>query len=375
MLPNLDALADVLGSSFSLSASKRQTLVWLLGLILEYGSVCLYRLAAHVPTSARIDSTRQRFLRFFQDVSLDRVTLARLLARCLGLTNDTAGWHVQIDRTNWEFGRTTHNLLVLSVLRHGAAIPLLCVHLDKDGNSNTQERIDLLTQFREAFPDQKIAALTGDREFVGERWINWLSDHKIPFALRHRENMHASRPGASPVTLKHLARDLKSGETLNLKGGWRIGQKADDMTATVFLAIKRLDDGSLLIVASSHSAKKALAAYKLRWKIESLFGLLKTKGFNLEDTHMTEPKRLELLFGIIAMVAAICVKAGKIFLKEKSIKIKKHGRPARSLMAFGMDQIRKLTALGKVKEIFNLTAAEIAINQARNTLLSMNVLA
>jgi hypothetical protein len=375
MVCNLEALADVFGSSFSLSPSKRQTLVWLLQLVLEYGSVCLYRLAAHVPSSVQIDSTRQRFLRFFQNVTLDRVTLARLLARCLGLANDKVGWHVQIDRTNWDFGRTTHNLLVLSVLRHEAAIPLFCIHLDKDGNSNTQERIDLLTQFREAFPAQKIAALTGDREFVGARWIDWLNDRKIPFALRHRENMHAVRPGASPFTLKHLARDLKPGETLNLKGGWRIGRKAGGMTSTVFLAIRRLDDGSLLIVASSHSAKRALAAYKLRWKIESLFGLLKTKGFNLEDTHMTEPKRLELLFGIVAMVAAICVKVGKILLKEKSIKIKKHGRPARSLMAFGMDQIRKRTALGKIEEIFNPIAAEIAVNQAQNALISLNVLA
>ena len=73
--------------------------------------------------------------------------------------------------------------------------------------------------------------------------------------------MHASRPGASPVTLKHLARDLKPGETLNLKSGWRIGQKADDMTATMFLAIKRLDDRSLVdrgVIAFSEKGARRL---------------------------------------------------------------------------------------------------------------------
>lgn len=370
MLGNPEALAGLFGSAFSLGTSKSQTLVWLLQLIVQYGSVCFFRLAAHVPTTVNVDSTRQRFWRFFRDVRLEPGKIAVLIAQCLGLTRESAGWHIQIDRTNWDYGNATHNLLVLSVLWHGAAIPLFGVHLDKAGNSNAAERIDLMRQFRDAFPDQKIASLTGDREFVGREWIRYLSEHKIPFALRHKENMHVSRSDRAPMRLSWLARDLKPGKTLNLKGGWRIGLDVTDSDPTVFLGLKRLQDGSLLIVASSHSAKKALADYKLRWKIESLFGLLKTRGFNLEDTHMKDPERLEVLWGILAMAATICLKVGKIFLKKKTIKTKKHGNPARSLMAFGMDWVRKLIAGGEMKDIFNLIAIGMKQGQADNILIS-----
>lgn len=49
-----------------------------------------------------------------------------------------------MDRTNWEFGDVTHNILTLSVLWNGAAIPLFLIMLDKKGNSDTPERNDLL---------------------------------------------------------------------------------------------------------------------------------------------------------------------------------------------------------------------------------------
>lgn len=363
MWANPEALADMFGSAFSLGASKRETLVWLLRLVVQYGSVCFFRLAAHVPTAAKVDSTRQRFWRFFKNVHLDQGKIAVLIAQCLGLASSKEGWHIQIDRTNWDFGRTAHNLLVLSVLWHGAAVPLFFIHLGKDGNSNAADRIDLMQRFRAAFPDQPVASLTGDREFVGRRWIRWLCEQKIPFVLRHKENMHVFRPGMAPVMLSWLARHLKPGETLNLKGGWRIGQNADDSDPALFLGIKRLADGGLLIVASSYSAKQALADYKLRWKIEPLFGLLKTRGFNLEDTHMKDPKRLELLCGILAMAATICVKVGKIFLRKNPIAIKKHGYPVRSLLAFGLDCVRKMLATGEMTSVFNLIAIGIKSNQ------------
>ncbi len=46
----------------------------------------------------------------------------------------------------------------------GVAIPVIWWMLDKRGNSNTTERILLLEEFRDWFPDVKIAAITADRE-------------------------------------------------------------------------------------------------------------------------------------------------------------------------------------------------------------------
>jgi hypothetical protein len=60
-------------------------------------------------------------------------------------------------------------------------------------------------------------------------------------------------------------------------------------------AAKRLGGGELLIVVSNGNGKRALAAYRRRWQIECLFGDSKTRGLNMEDTRLTQPRKLDSL--------------------------------------------------------------------------------
>lgn len=41
----------------------------------------------------------------------------------------------------------------------------------------------------------------------------------------------------------------------------------------------------LQVIASFNKPEEALEVYKERWQIETAFRALKTKGFNVEDTH------------------------------------------------------------------------------------------
>jgi len=52
------------------------------------------------------------------------------------------------------------------------------------------------------------------------------------------------------------------------------------------------------------------ASYRQRWTIETLFANLKTKGFNLEDTHITDPDKLSTLLAVLALTVTLCVKTG-----------------------------------------------------------------
>jgi hypothetical protein len=63
------------------------------------------------------------------------------------------------------------------------------------GNSPTSERTELFDRPRAAFSDMKIAALMGDREFIGDAWMAYLQRQNIPFILRLRENQHVLREG------------------------------------------------------------------------------------------------------------------------------------------------------------------------------------
>ena len=98
-------------------------------------------------------------------------------------------WVLSTDRTEWSFGKTRFNILMLGIVHNGVAYPLIWEMLDKKGNSNSSERMDLLDRFHDIFPDAEIAYLTGDREFVGKQWLTYLLiEPIIPFRLRIKKS-------------------------------------------------------------------------------------------------------------------------------------------------------------------------------------------
>ena len=279
-----NALSGAIHNHIALSATISETLGWLASLIMRHGTICLWRLAAHVATAASIDSVRRRFYRFFQHVQLDGAMTAQVVVDLLGIREKP--WVLAMDRTNWEFGKATINILMISVIWNGMGVPLIWTLLPPAGNSNTKARTDLLDRLRVAFPDSKIASLMGDREFIGDAWMTYLRTRKIPFILRLRENQHIVRDGYDTWTIADIARRLAKGEKTILKGWCRLGQGAGTHSPLLRIVVMRLPTNELLALACSGNPRKALTGYRRRWTIETLFANLKTKGFNLEDTHI-----------------------------------------------------------------------------------------
>jgi hypothetical protein len=116
---------------------------------------------------------------------LDGTLAARVVVDLLGVAGTPCV--LAIDRTNWDFGKTTINILMIALAWNGMGIPLLWTLLPTAGNSNMSERTELLDRLRAAFPDLKIAALMGDREFIGDAWMAYLQRERVPFILRLRE--------------------------------------------------------------------------------------------------------------------------------------------------------------------------------------------
>jgi Transposase DDE domain len=339
-----NALSKLLSQHTGLSASRRETLAWLVLLMLRQGSVCLWRLAAHVSTAAELASVQRRFYRFFQHVTVDGAVTARIIAALLGLHGKP--WALAMDRTNWDFGRHTINFLMISVEWRGTGIPLIWTLLPKTGNSSSAERIALFDRLAEAFPDMVVAALTGDREFIGDTWMNTLAERKIPFVLRLRENQYVQRQGYAEMTIATLASQLK---TAILKQPYKLGRSAGAQSLRI--VILRLATGELLALATPAEPRKALARYKARWRIETLFANLKSKGFDLEATHLTDLGKLATLMALLALAVALAAKSGSAEHARKPIPVKKHGRSARSLFGLGRAVLCKTLACEDLAEI------------------------
>jgi len=344
------ALSKTVSDHIELSETRRETLAWLALLVMQHGTICLWRLAAYVTTTATTDSVRRRFYRFFQHVKLDGTVAARIVADLLGMTGKP--WVLAIDRTNWDFGKTTINILMISVMWNGMGVPLIWVLLPSAGNSNTRTRICLLNRLKKAFPDLKIASLMGDREFIVERWMAYLKRNKIGFILRLRENQHVTRDGYEARTIADIARSLERGQKMIVKGWCCLGQNASSGSPTVRLVIMRLPTGELLALACSGNPRRALEHYRRRWTIETMFGNLKSKGFNMEDTHITDRGKLSTLLVVLALAVAMSIKTGVATARLRPIPIKKHGRKAWSLFALGLYGLRKIFATAKTEQVF-----------------------
>lgn len=84
-----------------------------------------------------------------------------------------------LDRMNWKFGNSNINILMLGICYKNIAIPIMFKMLDKRGNSDTNERIELITQFIDWFGKECIDCLLADREFIGHHWLDFLNKNKI----------------------------------------------------------------------------------------------------------------------------------------------------------------------------------------------------
>jgi hypothetical protein len=63
----------------------------------------------------------------------------------------------------------------------------------------------------------------------------------------------------------------------------------------------RLPAGEYVIIVSHDESDSILEDYKKRWKIEVLFQALKSRGFNLEATHLKDEERLKTLFSVLTI--------------------------------------------------------------------------
>jgi len=363
------ALSSWIEKHISLSATRQETLSWLVAGMLAAGTTSLWRLAPRVGSrTAEVDSVYRRLARFFQHVTFDDAAFARLIVSVLGL--DKSGpWDLAMDRTNWKLGQTHINILMLGVVWRGVCVPLFWTLLPKTGNSKTDARIKLLKKLGRTFPKQKLGSLMGDREFIGGAWMKWLKNTSISFVLRLREDMNIFDATHAPRSLAHVAKDLRVGEKMILKGSWRLGQNKADASPPVRIVIMRLETGELLALATDKKPKTALARYRNRWKIETLFAALKTRGFNLEATHITAQKKLALLVGVLALAAAVAYKVGLWAEKRKATEIKTHGRKAKSVIRRGIETLANLFAGASIDLAENIFLALFGPQMPLNLLI------
>jgi Transposase DDE domain len=331
-----DALAAKVSRAIGLSNDRRQTLVVLIQGMINARTVNLTHLAGSFHGEAKLSSNYRRLQRFFQYVRLDGDWLAKALVTLLGLKPP---YRLCLDRTNWKVGRNDVNLLVLCIVTQRARIPVLWHILGHGGSSNTKQRQALLVRFMALFGKKSIKLLLADLEFIGNQWFEFLVENGIPFVIRVKGSFHVCLDDGYEGPLSRLLRSPASRRRLMKAKGRFVGMH-ERFDATLNFGTTRLRDGSWLIVATDRGPRKALNAYKQRWQIECFFGDTKTRGLNMEDTHLTQPPKLALLLSIVALAIAWSHACATAIKPQGDIARATHGYRRKSWFRLGFDVLR-----------------------------------
>lgn len=295
-------------------------------------TVCFEKIATGFDNDVRVDSSLRRIQRFMSGYLLD-INLIALLV--FALLPHKPPYRLAMDRTNWKFGSTNINILVLAVIYQGVAFPIMFTMMPKFGNSSTSERIELMQRYINLFGIDTIECLLADREFIGEHWLGYLNFKGIHYHIRIRDNFWVVIPrNGHRVKASWLFNRLKINQHEFFPGIVSINGQLCYLSGSKVKNKKGVPE--LQVIVSFNKPDEAQSLYKDRWQIESAFRALKSSGFNIEDTHLTDLDRISKLFSLVLVAFVWAYKVGIYIDSICPIKVKKHGRKAKSLFKYGL---------------------------------------
>ena len=244
---------------------------------------------------------------------------------------------ILIDRTEWKFGSTWVNILCVSVAYQQVAIPLLSVAVNRKGNLAAAETVALLKPLVGELGVTRIERIYADREFGTRELFEYLIGAGIDFHNRLKSNHRSAGIGFAKMW-KNVA------ERVKLRGKVTI----EVFGVEVFVSLmkyQKAGETEYLIVASGKPNKYAIEEYKTRWQIETMFGCLKSRGFNFEETHLVQPEKIVKLLLLLGLGICLAMLMGEFqvaVLKKVEMKLKKNRRYAKSLFRIGLDALQNL---------------------------------
>lgn len=332
-MADIRLLERTLASNVAWNKARINFMAKFLVALIQVRSLNLAQVAGVFAGDAQAASHYKRIQRFLRHFELPYAAVAAFVLKLLGVP---APWALTLDRTDWYLGQTPLNILLLGVCHQGTAFPLLWAVLPKKGCPSTLERIALLDELGRQFGFTSIAYLCGDREFIGKVWFSYLRCQGIACRIRIRAKTQVTNGRGLAVAARQLLRHCRVRQREALRGARMIWGERWYVTGM------RLPKGEYLIVVSERETESALAEYAKRWEIETLFGCLKTRGFCLEATHVTDAERLKQLLALVALAFCWAHVVGEWLSAQKPLPIQRHGRKAVSIFRHGLDHLRRI---------------------------------
>jgi hypothetical protein len=335
-MKQISELRNILSGFLILNKSRLDCFTRMLLALFAVRTVNMREVAVAFSGCANISSRYRRIKRFFTSVKIDTNRVGIWVFRLFFKETDKV--YLIIDRTNWFFGKAKINILTAGIAYEGSCIPLCWKFLNKAGNANAKEHIDIIKKAMGLIGKENIIGVLGDREFASGRLFKWINSKKLYFYIRIKDNSEVKVGKKKLCSAKKLFRDLNLKEQ-SVFGCtvWIYGQK-------LYLAGSRSHTGELMVVATNKCDKNAIAVYLRRWEIECFFQNLKGRGFRFEDTHIVDLDKINKLMCLLVIGFSWAHKVGEWLSIKKPIIFNRYRdstRPQYSFFRYGFDAIRE----------------------------------
>ena len=295
-----------------------------LGAMLLVNSINLMKIATVMAKDTKKESEYrkiQRFLSRKKDLSgIGIFCLERYIKEALKSSPKRPyELYLLIDRVEWGLGQKMHNSLFVSLYdpSRDVSFPVQVKDLGSKGNSSTENRKEVMEKvvrlLRPMLESGEIkVTVLGDREFIGERWEEYLGLNHLDYILRLRRNY---RLPDGRVLGEEFER-LGVGKIKEYRYvGWRVIMKRlEDCKG-------RRDDFLAVVTPDMElSSDKVLENFRKRWHIERSFFNLNTNGFEMKRTRIKDENKIEMVTYFLIFNYFVYVILGSMLEEEEGVK-------------------------------------------------------
>jgi hypothetical protein len=249
----------------------------------------LSEMSCHIAQQAKPESIVKRFHRFVKN---DRVDVqAYYLPFVQAILNHLSGQTLYLAMDASQVGRECMVLMV-SVIYKNKAIPLAwLVYKGKKGHTTAARHIEALQMVYPLISSDAHVVLLGDAEYDTVDMLNWVKDHtQWHYVIRTDPRTKLTKDGH-----RYTIRDLLIGE------GWKTIAHQVLFTTKLFgptqvvAWLEKPHKKPLYLLSSLENMHEICQAYAKRFKLETLFSDQKSRGFHIDKSHLSHPKRLARL--------------------------------------------------------------------------------
>ncbi len=268
-------------------------------------------IATKIPDRAKPESRVKRLSRWLGNEEVKEeiyfLPYAEILLKCLALET------LVLVMDGSGVGRGCCALMI-HVIYKGRALPLAwVVRQCPKGHAPEALHIELVELVSALIPDGTKVVFLGDGEFDGTDLQKTMNEAGWLYACRTAKSTVATWEGIQ-FNLDLLGSSIKPGRFIELK---EVQFTRDAYGPVMVLCCWAKDEAEPLYLVSNLSlSEEAIKYYQKRFRIETFFSDQKSRGFNIQKSHLEDPQRLSRLLIATCLAYIWIVYLGSLCKKD-----------------------------------------------------------